>query len=185
MKSLIISDIHDNVKNLQSALTIANTTFCTSVICCGDLCSPFIIDTIDKNCKVPFHLIFGNNDGDKHTIISNINFANTIRNEDSKIIAHGEFILAERNHKIAGVPSSVSFAAYHYPQMAQVIARSSIFDFVFFGHTHHAHLQNFDSTTFANPGSVLGYTPGGEGKFVAPTCLIVNWETKEIELIEF
>ena len=185
MKTLVISDIHDNIANLRSALSIAQTSECDSIICCGDMCSPFVIEIIDKNCDVPVHLIYGNNDGDRHSIIMKINQANSSRKPDKRIHIHGEFILAEKEHAYDGIPSENSFAVYHYPEMAAILAGSGLFDFVFCGHTHKSSLETIKLCTFANPGSILGYVPGKNEGFVPPSCLIVNWNTKQIELIEF
>lgn len=185
MKALIISDVHDQIANLETALEIAKTSSCDSVICCGDLCSPFIIDIIDRNCSLPVHITFGNNDGDKYTMVSKVNAANKNRNANSHIILHGEFLIAEKNHDLIGIPSNISLVVYHYPPLAKAVAKSSAFDFIFYGHTHISSLEVNDKCIIANPGSIMGYTPSMPDEKVKPSCLIVNWHSKEIELIEF
>lgn len=41
MRIAVLSDIHDNVWNLAAALDAGAET--DALICCGDLCSPFIV----------------------------------------------------------------------------------------------------------------------------------------------
>ncbi len=183
MKSLVISDIHDNIKNLETALQLATTASCDSIICCGDLCSSFILNLIHEKYKLPVHIVFGNNDGDKFHLIQKAVFLNTDRNQGCKITLHGEFLIAEKGHKLEGINSSVAIAVYHYPEMAEIIARSGIFDYVFYGHTHKSSIETKDICLLANPGSILGYIPSTK-EIVAASCLIVNFESKELELIE-
>ncbi|MBL0341986.1 MAG: YfcE family phosphodiesterase [Bacteroidetes bacterium] len=185
MKSLVISDIHDNLHNLETALKIAGTSSCDSVICCGDLCSPFIIEEIHQKTRLPVHIVFGNNDGDRFTMLNKVNHANLTRKPDSQIFLHGEFLIKDRGQVLAGVPTGISIAVYHYPNLAVVLSKSGLFDFVFYGHSHKPGLETVNSCTLANPGSVMGYIPENGGTFTNPTCLIVNYSSKEIELIEF
>ena len=183
MKSLVISDIHDNIKNLESALQLATTASCDSIICCGDLCSPFILNQIHQKYKLPVHIVFGNNDGDQFHFIQKSMLLNKDRNPGSQITLHGEFLIAEKGHKLDGISSSVAIAVYHYPQMAEIIARSGIFDYVFYGHTHKSSIETKGTCLLANPGSVMGFIPSN-AETVAASCLIVNFETKELELLE-
>ena len=184
MKSLVISDIHDHIKNLETALQVAKTSSCDSIICCGDLCSSFILDLINENFELPVHIVFGNNDGDQFHINQKASALNKKRRPDCQIQLHGQFLIAEKGHELNGIDSFVSLAVYHYPQMADVLARSGVFEFVFYGHNHTSSIETRGTCLLANPGSIMGYIPSDSGKTVAPSCLIVNFETKELELIE-
>ncbi|HMT29883.1 MAG TPA: YfcE family phosphodiesterase [Bacteroidia bacterium] len=184
MKALIISDIHDHIQNLESALNLAKTSGCHAVICCGDLCAPFVIDVFHRNTNLPVHIVFGNNDGDRITIQAKTIHANESRQTGNKIHIHGEFLITNKTQNYEGIPHDISLAVYHYPIMASLLADSDNFDYVFYGHSHSSSLETKNRTILANPGSIMGYIPGPDPKKVHPTCLIVNWASREIELIE-
>ena len=67
MRIAILSDIHDNLWNLAAA--ISSVQAADALICCGDLCSPFVIDELAKFPK-EVHIVFGNNDADLYRITS-------------------------------------------------------------------------------------------------------------------
>ena len=60
MKIAIISDIHDHRVMLKKALSQLQDT--EAMICCGDLCSPFIMKQLGEEYHHPIHIVFGNND---------------------------------------------------------------------------------------------------------------------------
>jgi hypothetical protein len=185
MKSLVCSDIHDNLGSLDIAMHIAETSGCTSVLCCGDLCSPFILDAFNELKSAAFHIVFGNNDGDRFTMQLKSEQLNRNRADQLRIRLHGEYLIADQNHGLAGVPSSTRLALTHYTDLGRAIAASDRFDLVCCGHTHKPFIEKTGSGTLANPGSLMGYVPGPGGGKTKPSCLIMNWETKEIELIEW
>lgn len=184
MKSLICSDIHDQIQNLEVALKVASTSNCESILCCGDLCAPFIIDIFHENCTIPVHLIFGNNDGDRFNISNRCNEYNTSRSPETAITVHGTFLIKKSGVALAGLPEIPAIAMYHYPEPALAAFRSQEFNYVFFGHTHKPHLESNDSKLLANPGSLMGYVPGKNRGFVKPTCLLIDWNTSQADLIE-
>ncbi len=47
MRIAIISDIHDNLWNLAGTVDFIQNS-ADVLICCGDLCSPFVIDELAK-----------------------------------------------------------------------------------------------------------------------------------------
>lgn len=183
MKTLVISDIHDHISNLESALQLAKTSQCDSLICCGDLCSPFILDLIHANYQLPVHIVFGNNDGDQFQINQKATILNRTRKPDCQIHLHGQFLLAEKGHKLDGIAPHISLAIYHYPQMAEILARSGLFDFVFYGHSHKSSIETKGTCLLANPGSIMGFDPSNTNENQKPSCIIVNYMTKELELI--
>ena len=71
MKIAVISDIHDNIWNLQKALAMPELQATEAMLCCGDLCSPFVIHLLGRAYSGPVHIVFGNNDGDVAAIIGN------------------------------------------------------------------------------------------------------------------
>src|SRR5262245_16878551 len=136
MKSLVCSDLHDHVSNFETALTVASTAQCDSVICCGDICAPFMLDCYHRHCDLPFHVVFGNNDGDRFNLAQKAALINSGRHPGKQLHLYGEFLLAPSQHKLAGIPPDFSVAVYHYPEMAKMIAASGNFNMVFYGHSH-------------------------------------------------
>src|SRR5438128_2034930 len=63
MKIATLSDIHDNVWKLADACQgfgahISHGGVDIVMICCGDLCSPFIVDQLAKGFTGPIHTVF-------------------------------------------------------------------------------------------------------------------------------
>jgi hypothetical protein len=110
MKLAILSDIHDHVWNLRAALGHIVTAGVDILICCGDLCSPFVVGLLANGFPGPIHSISGNNEGDWRQIVVNASKANQIRSEAAQIVFHGQFFAGE----FAGRQVAVN----HYPEIA-------------------------------------------------------------------
>ena len=80
MKIAIISDIHDNVWNLRAAMhwlaSLQGDEAAQELICCGDLCSPFVLSLLANGFSGPIHAVAGNNEGDWRQIMINAAKAN-------------------------------------------------------------------------------------------------------------
>ena len=63
-KIAIFSDSHDNIPALMKALEAARSSGAETLLHCGDLCAPFMLDRIGQGFSGPVHVVFGNNDGD-------------------------------------------------------------------------------------------------------------------------
>jgi len=185
VKTIICSDIHDHISNLDRMLAIGNTAECNAMICCGDLCAPFIIDRIHAQFKHPCHIVFGNNDGDRFRLTQRAATVNNNRDSDNAIVLHGEFLIKSSEDQYKGLPDTKSIAVFHYPETALHAFESNKFDAVFFGHTHKLSIAQSPVSRLINPGSVMGYIPGAEPRFTPPTCVIFNWENNEADVIEF
>src|SRR5574341_991152 len=106
MKIAILSDIHDNVWKLAAALPGMQNT--EVMICCGDLCSPFIVGLLAEGFKDrPIHIVFGNNDGDLFRITQNAS-------KSPRVQLHGALYQDEIGGK--------RIAVNHYPDIALAIA---------------------------------------------------------------
>ncbi|MEA2532071.1 MAG: uncharacterized protein QOG89_3715, partial [Thermomicrobiales bacterium] len=66
MKIAVLSDIHDNIWKL--AVALGRLGDADTLICCGDLCAPFIVPQMAEEFRRPIHIVFGNNDGDRFRI---------------------------------------------------------------------------------------------------------------------
>jgi len=184
LKSLICSDIHDHIINLENALKVAEISLCDSVICCGDLCSPFIIDIFHNSFNKPVHIIFGNNDGDKFHISEKTYAANKKRKKNTEIYLHGDIFLKQKGEQISGLPEGVSLGITHYPVIAKELAATGNYECVFYGHTHKVSMEQLELYKLINPGSLMGYIPGTGSKQVKPTCIVFNWDNMEADVVE-
>ena len=95
MQIVIISDIHDSRDHLAVILDQASAA--DVLICCGDLCSPFIVVQLGEGFAKPIHVVFGNNDGDLFRITQQAS-------RFSHMTLHGEFAELTCGGKRIAVP---------------------------------------------------------------------------------
>ena len=169
MRIAVLSDIHDNVWKLAAALDRARGA--DAMICCGDLCSPFIVHQIGRGFSQPIHVVFGNNDGDLFRIT-----ANARRYEHIHI--HGEFFRGEFEGR--------RVAANHYDNIARAVAASGEFDVVCFGHNHVYEIARTGRTLAINPGAIMGaaFAADGTRTDVASTFVIYDTASHATERFE-
>ncbi len=141
MKIAIFSDSHDHVWNLRRAVEQVKQEEVKTIIHCGDLVSPFLMEEFDR-FQGQLHLIYGNNMGDAELL--------NMRIQERKdwVTFHGwigELKFGEKN-----------ICFIHDPRLARKVARSGDYDLVCFGHTHLWHLEKMDSCLLLNPGAILG-----------------------------
>lgn len=163
MRIAVISDIHDNVWNLETALTFLKD--CDAMICCGDLCSPFIIDQLGQGFRGPIDIVWGNNDADQFRMTAKAP-------QYPQIHLRGEFFEGEFD--------GVRIAVNHFDSIGLALARGRQYDAVFFGHNHRYEIAWIGEGLAINPGSILGvqFGPGGAQTKVAPSMVIYDTETK-------
>lgn len=162
MNVAIISDIHDHIERLRRALKQVKNA--DVLICCGDLCSPFIIKELgegfpDKN----IHVVFGNNDADLYRI--------TLKAaEYENIHLHGEFCELTLGGK--------HFAVNHFDNIGRALVHSEHYDVVCFGHNHEYEVSRRGKTLIINPGEIMGELTGES------TCALYNTVDDLVEKIE-
>jgi uncharacterized protein len=160
MRIAILSDIHDNVWKLAAALDRAAGA--DAMICCGDLCSPFIIHQLGRGFAGPIHVVFGNNDGDLFRITANAR-------RYPQIQIHGELFQGEfEGHRVA---------ANHYDGIGRTLAASSRFDVVCYGHNHVFEIARIGATLGINPGPIMGATFAADGTRTDVPSTFVIWDT--------
>lgn len=178
MRIAVLSDIHDNIWNLERALNDVLTHGCERILFAGDLCAPFSLAQL-ADAGLPLDVVFGNNDGDTFLI-------SQVAANRAGVTLHGqiaELEIADRR-----------IAMNHYPQIARSLAASGRYDAVFFGHNHEASQEEFPvggmgdsgarppapgqrtSVLLANPGEVMG-------RLGSPSWAIWTPETNEFEFI--
>ena len=165
MKLLVLSDIHDHVWHLQSFLSALSDA--DVLICCGDLCAPFVMGMLGREFPGDIHLVFGNNDADQFRITK---IAGTF---GQRVQIHGEIAALEINGLKLGVN--------HFDQIARDMAASGHYDLVCFGHNHLPEVSYQENCTLLNPGSVMGMKlVQGIPQAVSPTCAVLDTTKREI-----
>ena len=143
MHIAIVSDIHDHRRHLGQAL--AQVSDADALICCGDLCSPFIVVQFGEGFAGPIHVVFGNNDGDLFRITQQAS-------RFDQMTLHGEFAELTLGGK--------RIAVNHFPEIAAALAASDRYDLVCYGHDHRHVITTVGATLLVNPGEVYGGLTG-------------------------
>lgn len=167
MKIAVLSDIHDNIWNLAKALEGMQAA--EAMICCGDLCSPFVVHKLGGGYKNgPIHIVFGNNDADLFRI-------SRVAAQYENVRLHGELFEGELGGK--------RIAAIHFDNIARPIIQSGAYDMVCYGHNHRYQVERVGSTLGINPGTVMGYDPLGQ-QDVTATYILYDTESGEAQRCE-
>ena len=170
MRIAVLSDIHDNVWKLDAALARVREST-DAMLCCGDLCSPFIVHQIGRGYPHPVHIVFGNNDGDLFRITANAAKYPQLR-------LYGEMFTGEFDGR--------KFAMNHYDAIARPMAVSGMYDVVCFGHNHTREITRVGKTLAINPGAIMGvaFNADGTRREVPSTYLVYDTATGEVETVE-
>jgi putative phosphoesterase len=170
MRIAVLSDIHDNVWKLAAALDAVRDTT-EAMLCCGDLCSPFIVHQIGRGYPHPVHVVFGNNDGDLFRITA-------IAAKYSHLRLHGEMFTGEFGGR--------KFAMNHFDAIARPLAASGLYDVVCFGHNHTHEIARVGATLAINPGSIMGaaFHADGTRRESPSTFLVYDTGSGEVESFE-
>ena len=157
MRIAILSDSHDHLWNLAAALEKIQDA--DALICCGDLCSPFVLDVLRRFTK-EIHVVFGNNDADLYRITAKAS-------KLPQFHLHGEFFEHEFDGK--------RFAVNHFDYIAKPLGASGKYDVVCFGHNHEYEIGRSGNCLLINPGPIMGAKfSSGKWEDVLPTFVIYD-----------
>lgn len=159
----VMSDSHDHIWNLRKALGLCKAEKAGMIIHCGDFVAPFMLKELET-AGIPVHGVFGNNDGDQHTL------TRLALTELSHITLHAVIGRVE-TEKGQGI------AFTHQADVAHGLAAGGAFAMVCFGHSHEYGFQKTGSTILLNPGEIMG-------KEGFPGFCFVDTETWEIKRVE-
>jgi putative phosphoesterase len=168
MKVCILSDSHDHIYLLDTAVARAKAAGAEVVLHCGDVVAPSTLRCLEKH-GVPVHVIHGNNTGDLYTL------GRLAADPKSLIQYHG---------MDAGITlGGRRIFLVHYPHYARAMATTGDWDLVCCGHSHAAKQESLPNlaggeTLLLNPGTV-----GGVGQAPA-TYLIGDLKSMEFEVCE-
>lgn len=166
MKIAVLSDIHDNIWNLEKVLADLKRRKAGAIIFCGDFCAPSVFKIL-AGTDIPVHAVFGNVDGAAFQITA---LALTRFKTATLYGYQGEhFGEVELGGK--------RLAFCHEPKFAQGLACLREYDAVFYGHTHEAYQEKVGRCLLLNPGEVMG-------KSGQCTYALYNTQTNAAEIIE-
>ena len=160
MKIGIISDTHDHVWNYEKVIAKLKEQNIGALIHCGDICAPIITKRLTE-LKFPVHCVSGNTNDEYTTLKLCSNSENTTH--------HGNIAELELDR--------LKIAVVHYPILAEALAHTQKYDFVFHGHTHIKEDKIVGNTRIINPGEILGLN----GK---PSFVVLDSQTKKVEFFE-
>lgn len=141
MTIAVLSDIHDNIWNLGTALKHVADLAPQRLFFLGDFCAPFTLAQLAEEFSGPIDVVFGNNDGDTYLL-------STIAAQHDHVTLHGQ--LADLTI------GSSRVALNHYPDIAEGLATSGTWTAVFSGHDHRKYVRTLGTTLWANPGEIMG-----------------------------
>ena len=168
MRIAVLSDVHDNVWNL--AVALEEVRGADAMVCCGDLCSPFVVHQLGRGFSGPIHVVFGNNDADLFRITA-------IAAKYPHIQLHGELFRGEFDGK--------PVAAQHFDYIARPIAASGEFDVVFYGHNHVYDVRRIGSALALNPGSIMGAVFAADGSRTDVAASFAIYDTTDDSVASF
>lgn len=155
MRIAVLSDIHDNIWNLAAAIDQVKTA--DALLCCGDLCAPFIIPRLAQFQR-DIHIVFGNNDADLFRITQNASSRPNVH-------LHGELFTGEFDGQ--------KFAMNHFDYIGRPLAQSGLYDVVCFGHNHELEVTSYGKTLAINPGPVMGAKVTKSGIVDCPATFVI------------
>ena len=148
----LLSDIHDNIWRLETALRQVAESAADALLFAGDFCAPFVLTQLAEGFSGPIHCVLGNNDGDGRLL--------------EKLATHQEHLT------LHGIYAEVTLgdcraALIHYPAPALRIAQAGQFALVCYGHDHRQYAERVGAGWLVNPGEVMG-------RFGAPTWALYD-----------
>jgi uncharacterized protein len=161
MKIGLISDTHDNIQNIQNAISLFNDKHVSFVIHAGDIVSP---EAVEAFTGVKLIAVLGNNDLE----------IDGLTNAFDRIGGQlkGEFYEL--------VQDDLIFAIYHgtNSRRKESLIQSGKYDIVVCGHTHRVQNKKVGKTIVVNPGTANGWFFG-----YSATAVVFDTKTRDSEFI--
>jgi putative phosphoesterase len=144
MKIGVISDTHDNRRNVARAVEIFKRHGVEYVLHAGDIVAPFTTLAFAELPGVKFIAVYGNNDGEKLHLKDVVEgFGGEIHEYCYKSELAGKKIyMTHTDHNI------------------EAIAKSQMYDLVIYGHTHRQDIRRLGRTLIVNPGESTDWITG-------------------------
>ncbi|MDA8693543.1 YfcE family phosphodiesterase, partial [Saprospiraceae bacterium] len=133
------------------------------ILCLGDLMNAGIAKILAAQA-IPTYLIWGNNDGEKVDIVK------ASYREDSNLdVSLNTYDFLEIEDRLIFIT--------HYNDLAAPMAKSGLYDAIFYGHNHLQKKEVVNDTLVVNPGELCAQKTG------LSTYAIYNTETNDAEII--
>ncbi len=157
----VMSDSHDNIWNLRSALAVIGKEGAEMIIHCGDFVAPFMLKELEK-AGIPVHGVFGNNDGEQY-LLTKLSLTTL-----SNITLHGLVGQVDIN--------GFNIGFTHQQIVAEGLAAGGNYQMVCFGHSHKYLLKEEGRTIMLNPGEIMG-------KDGLPGFCLIDTDTAKIKKV--
>ena len=157
----VVSDTHNNIKNIKKIIHLFNDAEVELVIHTGDISKAETLEFFSKlNC--PLKGVFGNNDRIEKGLEG-------VCEKNNFLFQEPPFSLTLKNRKIA---------IFHEPDLIRSYIQDHLdTDLVLHGHTHRYKEETIDGTIYFNPGESAGSM---EGKNALGIVNLNNLEIKRI-----
>jgi putative phosphoesterase len=159
MRIAILSDTHSRHATVGRVLELLDCRGIDLVLHCGDIED---VETVELFKDVPTHFVFGNCDSDKEGLRR--------ATQKTRAILHEPFGSLE----LAG--RKIAWLHGDDKRLLQDLENSDYFDYLFYGHTHHAEQHRCGSTLVVNPGALHRARP--------KTFVVLDLETGTLESVE-
>ena len=140
LKIGLISDTHDNFKNIESAVKIFNGKKISYVIHAGDITTP---EAVEAFVGLKLIGVLGNNDIDKEGLY------NAFKKIGGEL--RGELCEIEEDDLLIAVYHGTDF------KKREALIQSGKYDVVVYGHTHKVDNKAVGKTIIINPGTANGW----------------------------
>lgn len=158
----VLSDIHDHITNLLTALALAQEAGCTHLLFTGDAAELSTFSLLAEEWPHGIDAVFGNNEVDRPAFAR---YAAT----RTGLHLHGDDATVQMGER--------RIYLCHYPHTALRVALSGGYDAVFYGHSHKAECCGIGPCLLANAGEVCGTRYG------TPSFGIYNTEDNHFSLL--
>ncbi len=161
MKIGIISDTHDDQRNLEAALEILEAEGVMTVLHCGDVCGPDIVQAL-----ADFDVWIAQGNMDRHR-----GLAHAVE----ETLGHGRLAWIHRP-----TVDGYALAIIHgdNSEMLRELIASGQYAYVVHGHTHRRRDQTMGRTRVINPGAL------GGTRWQSRSFCILDLDTGEIRFVE-
>lgn len=139
MKIAVLSDIHDHTENLNRVIDKIVENQCQMIFSLGDYTSLRTFKMITRP-GLPIFAVFGNLDQEQEKI-------------EKWIKDSGKEIALRREMNRVRIDNR-NLAITHFPEIAEKLLKSGMYDAVFFGHTHNPETKREETTLLVNPGAL-------------------------------
>jgi putative phosphoesterase len=157
MRIGVISDTHDNIGKIKSAVEFLKSEKIEYLIHCGDFVAPFVLPYLEEGNFKKIIGVFGNNDGEK-----------LILKKKMPDIYKPPFSFTLENFKIL---------ILHEP-LEEEILKCISYDLIAYGHTHIPKILKNNECLIVNPGECCGWLTGKS------TISLVDLKEKKAEIFQ-